>query len=174
MTQQWGINLIKFKNQRIKLFILDVDGVLTDGKLYFSDNGCETKAFNIKDGLGLKMLQKHGIEIAVISGRKSKATQNRMKELGIKHVYLGYDDKMQVLSKLKKKLKLNNENIAVIGDDLPDLPLMQKAGLSIAVKDAIPKIRTLANYTTKATGGNGAVREACEMLLAIPLLDHAR
>ncbi len=154
----------KLKN--IKLFILDVDGVLTNGKLYFTDDGMEIKSFDIKDGLGLKLLLKYGIEIAVISGRKSIATKNRMSELGIKHVYLGNEDKVKVFNQLKKKLHLKNENIAAIGDDLPDLPLMQQAGFSIAVKDAVPRVRALANYVTKNTGGNGAVREACELLLS--------
>ena len=155
----------KLKNLKIKLLILDVDGVLTDGKLYFSDNGIEIKSFNIKDGLGLKLLLRHGIEVAVISGRKSIATKNRMHELGIKHVYLGIDDKIKTFDHLKKKLLLKNKNIACMGDDLPDTPLMQKVGFSIAVKDAVPKVRALADYITKATGGNGAVRETCELLL---------
>jgi 3-deoxy-D-manno-octulosonate 8-phosphate phosphatase (KDO 8-P phosphatase) len=157
---------VKLKNLKIKLFILDVDGVLTDGKLYFSDNGIETKSFNIKDGVGLKLLLKRGIEIAVISGRKSKATQKRMRELGIKYIYLGINDKIKVFDQLKKKLHLKNENISAIGDDLPDMSLMQQVGFSIAVKDAVPKIRALADCITKATGGNGAVREACELLMS--------
>ncbi len=157
----------KLKSIKIKLFILDVDGVLTDGKLYFADNGMEIKSFNIKDGLGLKLLLKQGIEIAVISGRKSPAVQKRMDELGIKHVYLGKNDKIKIFNYLKKKLRLKNENIAAIGDDLPDLPIMQQVGFSIAVKDAVAKVRTLADYVTKAKGGQGAVREACELLITI-------
>ena len=156
--------LKKLKNLKIKLLILDVDGVLTDGKLYYSDSGIETKSFDVKDGLGLKLLLKRGVEIAIISGRKSIATKNRMRDLGIKHVYLGISDKTIVFNRLKKNLGIKNENIACVGDDLPDFPLMQEVGFSIAVKDAVPKVCAIADYITKATGGNGAVREVCELL----------
>lgn len=155
----------KLKKLKIKLLILDVDGVLTDGKLYFSDNGVETKSFHIQDGVGLKLLLKNKIEIAIISGRKSQATLKRMRELGIKHVYLGIADKSQPFMQLKKKLRLNNEDIAAMGDDLPDLTLMHQVGFKIAVADAAPAVRKIADYITKNMGGNGAVREACELIL---------
>lgn len=155
----------KLKQLNIKLLILDVDGVLTDGKVYISDNGIETKGFNIQDGLGLKLLLENGINIAVISGRKSNATKIRMRELGIKHTYFGASDKIKIFTILKKKLRLKNENIVAIGDDLPDLPIMQQVGFSIAVDNAVPEIRGMADYTTKNQGGNGAVREACNIIL---------
>jgi 3-deoxy-D-manno-octulosonate 8-phosphate phosphatase (KDO 8-P phosphatase) len=155
----------KIKCLNIKLLILDVDGVLTDGKIYISDNGIETKSFNIQDGLGLKLLLNNAINIAVISGRKSNATKIRMRELGIKHAYFGATDKIKIFNSLKKKLRLKNENIAYIGDDLPDLPIMQQVGFSIAVANAVPKVRKIADYVTKNKGGKGAVREACDMLL---------
>lgn len=153
----------KLKN--IKLLILDVDGVLTDGKLCYSDDGIETKCFYVRDGLGLKLLLKNNIEIAVISGRKSKATKNRMNDLGIKHVYLNIDDKIKSFNQLKKNLGLKNENIAYIGDDLPDIPVMKKVGFSIAVADATSEVLKLADLTLKTKGGEGAVREACELIL---------
>jgi 3-deoxy-D-manno-octulosonate 8-phosphate phosphatase (KDO 8-P phosphatase) len=154
----------KLKHLNIKLLILDVDGVLTNGKIYISDQGIETKSFHTQDGLGLKLLLKNAIDIAVISGRKSKATVKRMRELGIKHTYYGTDDKIKSFNKLKKKLHLKNENIAYIGDDLPDLPVMQQVGFSIAVANAVPEVRQAADYVTKAKGGEGAVREACDLI----------
>jgi len=157
--------LNKLKKLKIKLLILDVDGVLTDGKLYYSDNGVETKSFHIHDGQGMKLLLQHHITIAVISGRKSQATQNRMKELGIKHVYLGVNDKTQIFSQLKKKLGLKKENIVCVGDDLPDIPLMKQVGLSIAVANSTKDVLKIADYVTKNTGGNGAIREVCDLLL---------
>ena len=156
----------KLKNINIKLLILDVDGVLTDGKIYFSDNGMETKSFDVRDGIGLKLLLNNKIEVAIISGRKSKATAKRVHELGIKHVYLGISDKILPFNKLKKKLNLKNENVAYMGDDIPDLSIMQTVGFSIAVADATPKILAIADYITKAKGGNGAVREACEIIIS--------
>ena len=155
----------KLKNLTIKLFILDVDGVLTDGKIYLADNGIETKCFNVRDGLGLKMLLNNSIEVAVISGRKSKATKKRLLELGIKHLYFGASDKIPPFNRIKNQLKLNNAEIAYIGDDLPDLPVMQQVGFKIAVADATPKLLELADYITKNKGGDGAVREACELIL---------
>ncbi|MEI8055290.1 MAG: HAD hydrolase family protein [bacterium] len=155
----------KLKHLNIKLLILDVDGVLTNGKIYISDNGMETKKFNVQDGLGLKLLLNNAIDIAVISGRKSNATKIRMRELGIKYAYFGVTDKTKVFELLKKKLRLKNKNIACIGDDLPDLPIMQQAGFSIAVANAVPEVHKAANYTTKNKGGNGAVREVCDMIL---------
>lgn len=155
----------KPKHLDIKLLILDVDGVLTDGKIYISDNGIETKSFNIQDGLGLKLLLDNSINIAVISGRKSNATKIRLRELGIKHAYFGVADKTKVFNALKKKFRLKDKNIACIGDDLPDLPIMQKVGFSIAVANAVQKVRDISDYITKAKGGDGAVREACELIL---------
>jgi 3-deoxy-D-manno-octulosonate 8-phosphate phosphatase (KDO 8-P phosphatase) len=155
----------KKPKHEIKLLILDVDGVLTDGKLYLSDDGIETKIFHVHDGFGLRLLLNNGINVAIISGRKSKATKKRLRELGIKHAYLGVSNKDKPFVELKKKLQIKNENIAYIGDDLPDLSVMQKAGFSIAVANAVEQIRKIADYTTKAKGGEGAVREACEMIL---------
>lgn len=158
--------LEKLKTLDIKLLILDVDGVLTDGKVYFFNDGMEAKAFNTRDGFGLRTLLNNNIEVAVISGRKSQATANRMQDLGIKHVYLGIKDKNIPFTELKNTLGLENENIAYVGDDLPDVPIMQQVGFSIAVADAVSEVRIIADYTVTATGGNGAVREACDIILA--------
>ena len=151
--------------KNIKLLILDVDGVLTDGKLYIADDGTETKSFHVQDGLGLKLLSENAIAVAVISGRKSKATMLRLEELGIKHSYYGVIDKTQPFNLLKQQLRLQNENIACIGDDLPDLPIIQTAGFGIAVANAVLKVRQAADYVTKAKGGEGAVREICDIIL---------
>jgi 3-deoxy-D-manno-octulosonate 8-phosphate phosphatase (KDO 8-P phosphatase) len=149
----------------IKLLILDVDGVLTDGKIYISDNGIETKAFNIQDGLGLKLLLENAIDVAVISGRKSNATKKRLCELGIKYAYFGIADKIKIFNELKKKLRLTNRNIACVGDDFPDLPIMQQVGFSIAVANATAEVCKTADYVTLSKGGDGAVREVCDIIL---------
>lgn len=153
------------KIMNIKLLILDVDGVLTDGKIYISDTGIESKCFNIQDGLGLKLLLKNGIKIAVISGRKSPATKKRLLDLGIKHSYFGVTEKLKAFNTLKKQLRIKNENIACMGDDLPDLPIMQQVAFSVAVANAVQEVRKLADYVTKTKGGEGAVREVCDIFL---------
>ena len=155
----------QLKNNPIKLIIFDIDGIMTDGRIYYFDDGMEAKAFNVRDGLAIKMILKNKIEVAVISGRKSKATAKRMRDLGIKHFYLGAIDKIKPFNELKKKLKIKNENIAYMGDDLPDIPVMEQVGFSITVADALPEVLKVADYTTKITGGNGAVREACDLIL---------
>ena len=156
----------KLKVLDLKLLILDVDGVLTDGTVYYFDNGVEGKGFHIQDGLGMKRLMKRGIEIAIISGKASPATRHRLESLGVRHSYLGVgEDKGQSFLELKQKLGLVDENIVYVGDDLPDLPIMQQVGLSIAVANAVPEIKNLADHVTKRCGGEGAVREVCDMLL---------
>lgn len=151
--------------KNIKLLILDVDGVLTDGKIAYSDDGTQTKNFFVPDGLGMKMLLRAGIEIAVISGKQSKATQLRLTELGIKHIFLGHENKNAIFNQLKHELAISNDEIAYIGDDIPDLPIMQQVGLSIAVKNAHPQIKKIANLILTTNGGNGAVRQVCELIL---------
>ena len=149
----------------IKLLILDVDGVLTSGQVYLCDCGHEIKGFNTQDGVGLQLLLANNIEIAVISGRKSPATKKRLQELNIKHVYLGVGDKITVFNQLKHELALANHNIAYIGDDLPDLLVMQQVGFSIAVANAVDAIKDIADYITAKKGGDGAVREVCDFIL---------
>lgn len=151
---------------RIRLAVFDVDGVFTDGRLYYGADGAELKAFHTRDGHGIKELLRSGIQVAVISGRRSAAVTRRMQELGITHVFQGCDDKLPVLEQLLKQLGIAAEATACVGDDAPDLPLIQRAGLGIAVSDAHPAVRAVAQLTTRAAGGEGAVREVCDLILA--------
>lgn len=150
----------------IQCLILDVDGVLTDGTIWLTESGTELKRFHIHDGLGIKRLQKAGVTIAVISGRSSGCVTARMAELNVKHVYQGCNDKLSVFYQLIKELGIKAEETAYMGDDLPDLPVMQVVGLRIAVSNACPEVKAIAHWQTEKAGGAGAVREACERLLA--------
>ena len=149
----------------IRLLMLDVDGVLTDGSLNIAGDGRETKRFNVRDGLGIKMWMGLGLEIAIVSGRNSDATTARMAELGITRVEQDAPDKLASLNRLCGELGIEKGQIACVGDDLPDLPPMREAGCAIAVGDADERVRAQADYVTKAPGGHGAVREAIEYLL---------
>lgn len=153
------------KAAKIKLLICDVDGVLSDGKVYFTNQTDEIKNFNIKDGLGIKLLQRSGIEVAIITGRQSRIVEHRAKELGIQHIYQGHSDKRAAFKQIAQNLGLNSEQIAHIGDDLPDLPLMKLAGLGICVADAYHFVRQHADWCTTLNGGQGAVREVADLLL---------
>jgi 3-deoxy-D-manno-octulosonate 8-phosphate phosphatase (KDO 8-P phosphatase) len=153
------------KAAKIKLLALDVDGVLTDGKIYLSDNGSESKCFCTRDGIGLKMLLKNGIEVAIITGRYSKALEHRMNQLGVKYVFQNQEDKTIAFAAIKKSLKLKNEQVAYIGDDSPDIPVLQEVGLSITVFDAHESVYKEVDYITTQAGGVGAVREVCDLIL---------
>lgn len=150
---------------RIKLAIFDVDGVLTDGRLYFLEDGTEMKAFNTLDGQGIKMLMASGVATAIISGRNSPSTERRARNLGIPHVYQGREDKLVVLAELVGRLGLSYEQVAHLGDDLPDLPVMRRVGLGMAVANANAFVRQHAHGITEAKGGEGAAREYCELIL---------
>ena len=150
----------------IRLLVLDVDGVLTDGRLYFGATGEALKAFHVRDGAGLVQLRQAGIEIAIISGRSSEAVTVRMKELGITRVHQGIHDKGSRLQKLKDELRINEDGICCVGDDTPDIPMFSLAHLAIAVADAHPQVRTAAHHITQQFGGRGAVREVCDLLLS--------
>ncbi len=158
-------NKFCLKAKNIKLIIFDVDGVLTDGGLYFSDKGIELKRFNSLDGLGIKLLKQNGIESAIISARNSKNVIYRMKNLDIKHLYQGQDNKIVAFNNLIKKLSLKTEQVAYIGDDIIDLPVMRKIGLPIAVSNAHELVKENAFFVTEKIGGHGAVREVCDLLL---------
>jgi len=145
--------------------VLDVDGVLTDGTLYYSANGEELKAFNIYDGLGIKMLQAGGVEPAIITGRRSRALELRAENLGIRHVYQGAERKLAAFDDLLRKLTLEPGQVACMGDDLPDLALLERCALAVTVPDAPDVVRSRAHYVTRRRGGGGAVREACELIL---------
>jgi 3-deoxy-D-manno-octulosonate 8-phosphate phosphatase (KDO 8-P phosphatase) len=152
----------------IQLLILDVDGVLTDGTLYYSDAGIETKRFHVRDGSGLKLWQLTGKQAAIISGRTSQAVANRAMELAISPVIQGCGaDKRPAFESILKQTGLSGHQIAVIGDDVPDMPLFKRCGLAIAVGDACRDAKLMANYVTSANGGLGAVRDAIEWLLGL-------
>lgn len=157
---------VRKRARRIRLAAFDVDGTLTDGCLRFSADGHEFKVFNAHDGLGLKQLQNNGIEVAFISARISHALALRADELGITHVYQGQDDKRQCLSHLLKALDLDAEEAAFTGDDLPDLPALQSAGLAIAVANAHPALDAWVHWRTAQTGGHGAARNVSDLILA--------
>ena len=153
------------KAGRLKLLILDVDGVLTDGRLFFDDKGQEYKCFHARDGHGIKLLRQTGVEVAVISGRKSNSVALRMKSLGINLVYQGHENKLGAFFEILETLALKPEQAAHVGDDLLDLPIMSKVGLSIAVNDANFAVKEYADWCTEANGGLGAVREVCDFIM---------
>lgn len=153
------------KAKQIRLVILDVDGVLTDGSLYVGDDGEEYKAFNSKDGHGMAMLQHNGVKIAIITGRVSKVVEHRMSELGIQHVYQGRKEKLPAFRELLGCLGISALDTAYVGDDVVDLPVMTQVGLAIGVQDAHPLVKRHAHWLTASPGGKGAVREVCEMIM---------
>lgn len=153
------------KARDIRLLALDVDGVLTDGRLWFGNSGEEMKAFHIQDGLGIKLLQNSGVAVALITGRRSALVERRAAELGIRHVIQGREDKLQALQALCAELQLELAEAAYMGDDLPDLAAIRAAGLGITVADGHDLVAQHADFRTARAGGSGAVREACEMIL---------
>ena len=153
------------KAAQIQLVIFDVDGVLTDGRLYLGNDGNEYKAFHIRDGHGIKMLLEAGVEVAIISGRHAASVERRMADLGIHHAYLGVQDKQAVFNNLLVRLGLAAERVAYVGDDLIDLPVMTRVGLAIAVRNADPFVKQHAHWQTPSRGGRGAARDVCELLL---------
>lgn len=167
-------NMIK-KAEKIQLLICDVDGVMSDGLIYMGNNGEELKAFNVRDGYGIRCLLTSGIEVAIITGRQSKLLEDRAKTLGITYLYQGQHNKLLAYQQLLDTLTLKPEQTAYIGDDLIDLPVMEKVGLSVAVADAHPLLTPRADYVTRIAGGRGAVRELCDLiLLAQGLLEEAK
>ena len=153
------------KAKKIKCMICDIDGVLTDGLVYIDNHANELKAFNIQDGLGLKLLMAAGIEVAVITGSQNAVIDHRMKQLGIQHYFTGQINKQTAFQTLKERLHLENEAFAYVGDDLPDLPIMKQVGLSVAVSNAMRQVKEIASWSTELHGGRGAVREACDLIL---------
>lgn len=158
-------NIVYLKAKEIKLLICDIDGVLTDGGLYFDQDGNEFKRFCSQDGHGLKALMQYGIEVATISARNTPAVTHRMKNLGIKHYYQAQNDKAIVLDKLLGKLQINVNEVAYVGDDVVDLVVMRQVGLAIAVNNAVAGVKKYAHWITQKNGGQGAVREVCDFLL---------
>ena len=150
----------------VRLVAFDVDGVLTDGRFYLSEDGLESKAFNTQDGFGIRRLLAAGIEVAIISGRRSGAVDKRMQELEIKHVVQGCKDKVAALDTIIARLGITADECAYVGDDVPDLPLLHHVGVSVAVANAVGEVRSECDYLTTSSGGAGAAREFCELLLS--------
>lgn len=153
------------KASQIKLVVFDVDGVLTDGSLFVGDDGQEYKAFFSKDGLGIKMLKRTGVDVGIITARTSEVVIHRMKNLEIQHVYQGCMDKLPALLEMTKKLGISLEQTAYVGDDIVDLPAMSRVGLAIAVQDAHPVARQHAHWQTPSNGGRGAARDVCDLIM---------
>jgi 3-deoxy-D-manno-octulosonate 8-phosphate phosphatase (KDO 8-P phosphatase) len=151
----------------VHLVAFDVDGVFTDGRFYLSDDGVETKAFHTQDGFGVRQLLLSGVEVAVISGRQSAAVEKRMAELQVPHVVLGCKDKVAAMDELVAKLGLDVSTCAYVGDDLPDLPLLEHVGFSVAVANAVPALQERCDYVTAKPGGFGAVREICDLVTSL-------
>lgn len=155
----------KEKAAKIKLLILDVDGVMTDGTIWINSQGEEQKGFNVKDGLGLRCLMENGIDVAIITGRQSEAVAHRAGELGIREIYQKATDKLVPFYEILGKKGLAEYQVCYIGDDLPDLLLLEKVGLSITVADAVEEVKRRVDFVTNNKGGQGAVREICEFIL---------
>ncbi len=153
------------KAANIQLLVCDVDGVFSDGRIYLGNDGEELKAFHTKDGYGIKALIASGIDVAIITGRRSKIVGNRMKSLNVKHIIQGEEQKYPTLISLIEQLNIDIKNVAYIGDDMPDLECILSVGLGVGVKDSHPKILTQAKYITFTKGGFGAVREVCDLIM---------
>jgi len=158
---------VRARVERVKLLVVDVDGVLTDGRLFYHDDGTESKTFDVRDGHGIKMLKHAGIETAIISGRTCPSVDKRAADLGISDVIQGVRDKMPVLEKILSERRLKPEEIAFVGDDLVDLSVMNRVGFAVAVADASEYLFDTAHYVTLAPGGRGAVREVAELILGV-------
>ncbi len=158
---------LRARANKILLLVLDVDGVLTDGRLYYGGRGESLKVFHVQDGHGIKQLQHAGVEVAIVSGRRSAAVARRARELGIKCVHQGVADKSSLVSRLVKDRRLSLAQCGCVGDDSPDVPVMRAAGLAIAVANAHADALAAAHYVTTCRGGHGAVREVCDLLLAL-------
>ena len=153
------------KAKKIKLLVCDVDGVFSDGRIYLGNEGEELKAFHTKDGFGIKALAASGIDVAIITGRRSQIVMTRMKALNVRHIIQGQEDKLPALKTLAQQQQIELSEIAYIGDDVPDLACIENVGLGIAVHDAHPSVLSGADYTTYTLGGFGAVREICDLIM---------
>jgi len=156
---------LREKLPHIKILIMDVDGVMTDGRIIINDDGRETKNFDVRDGHGIKLVQRYGIEVALLTGRQSEVVKHRANELGITEVHQKIFNKKEVFAQILQKNNLSSGQAAFIGDDIIDIPVLKEAGFSVAVADALDIVKKTADYVTNNKGGRGAVREVCEMLL---------
>lgn len=159
------IGNINEKIKKIRLLLLDVDGVMTDGSITIDNNGVESKSFYVRDGHGIKLLQRAGVKVGIITGRESKVVLHRAAELGIEIVYQGMKVKMDALTRILEDEKLSFEEVAYMGDDVVDLPVLKKSGFSVAVADASPHVIPHVDFVTKKRGGRGAVREVTDLIL---------
>lgn len=157
--------MLKEKAAKIKLLILDIDGVMTDGTIWIDAKGQEQKGFNVKDGFGLRCLMNNGIDVAIITGRKSEVVAHRAEELGIQEIYQKVTDKRVPFYEILGKKALTEDQVCYIGDDVPDLSLLKEVGLSITVADAVDEVKERVDLVTNNKGGHGAVREVCEYIL---------
>lgn len=153
------------KARRVRFLLLDVDGVMTDGTIYLDNDGCETKAFNIYDGSGIHHARKLGIQVGIITGRKSRIVSHRAKELGITEVHQGVLNKIKVYDQILSNYSLKDEDVAFIGDDIIDLPVLSRVGFSVSVPNAHPEVRKKVDWVTTRAGGHGAVREVTDLLI---------
>lgn len=163
-----GNTLSKELTERLKgirILILDVDGVLTDGKIIYTDGGVEIKAFDVRDGHGIKLVMRSGMDVALITARQSSVVDHRAKDLGIDLVYQGMKDKLRAFDEILEKKSLKPEDVAYVGDDIIDLPVLKRAGFSCAVSDAVAEVKGAVDYVASRPGGGGAVREICELIL---------
>lgn len=168
MIEALGLSVsdaLQARLRRVRLLILDVDGVLTDGRLFYGPDGTELKAFHVQDGSAIKRLQAAAIPVAIISGRNAEAVARRAAELHIEHLYAGVEEKTVALQALQRRTGIEAEAMAHVGDDLPDIPLFERVGTAVAVANAHPAAIACAHYVTTASGGFGAVREICDLLL---------
>jgi 3-deoxy-D-manno-octulosonate 8-phosphate phosphatase (KDO 8-P phosphatase) len=156
---------VQKKAAKIKLILLDVDGVLTDGGIIIDDRGVESKRFDVRDGQGITLLIHSGIKVGLLTGRYSNIVRRRAKELGVTIVHQDVQDKAEIYERIRRKIGLKDEQIAYVGDDILDVPVLRKAGLAIAVKDGWPGLRVEVDYVTETKGGKGAVREVSELVL---------
>lgn len=156
---------IENRAKKIRALILDVDGVLTDGRVTYVSGGGESKSFHVRDGLGVQLMLAARIRVAILSGRESEVVERRGRELGIDPIVQGIDDKLAAFDRLLESFDVPETEVAYIGDDLPDLPIFKRAGLALAVADAAPEVRAAAHVVLRTGGGQGAVREACELIL---------
>lgn len=151
--------------EKIRLLLLDVDGVLTDGRITYDANGVESKSFDVKDGHGLKMLQRTGIRVGIITGRQSTIVALRAQELGIEILHQGAKNKLPPYEDILREFGLEDQEVAYVGDDLVDLPILRRVGFSVTVADGVEELKTRVDYVTSKPGGRGAVREICDLLL---------
>lgn len=151
--------------KKIRLLLLDVDGVMTDGRIIFDNHGVETKAFDVKDGHGLKLLQRAGLKVGIITGRESEVVRFRARELGIDILHQGAKSKLEPYLEAVGELGLRDEEVAYVGDDLVDLPILRRVGFAATVADAVEEVKPLVHYVTARCGGRGAVREVCDLIL---------